>query len=82
MKIVMKQFNTTQRKVSSLYRSCQSTLVDYSTLAERVDDIEEENLQLSRALVSVQKELSMITDATVIFFDEKAMCFSFETKYN
>ena len=37
---------------------------------------------MSRELASVQKELSMITDATAIFYDIKAMCFSFETKHN
>ena len=69
---VKKQCIRAEKEASSLEKACESAHSDCVIL--------EENLKLSKALASVQKELSAIKDATTINFDCKEMNFSFETK--
>ena len=80
LKVTAKCKTAAEKKVSSLQNSNRSRLADYNSLAERLDELEE-NLQISEILSSV-KELSIITDATAIIFDDESMSFAFQTKCN
>ena len=80
MKVMKRQCDQAKRDIISLQRLCESAQYDSASFEEAVEDTLEENLELSKALVSVRKELSTIKDATSIIVDLKKMNFSFETK--
>ena len=64
MKIFKREQNTARRKHISPLRSCESTLSDYTTIA---DDIKDKNVELSKVLASVENELSIIIDDSTLF---------------
>ena len=78
VKIVTKKIRTAEKKVLSLQRLNDCTLADFNYLAEKFEEVEEQNLEMSEILTSVQNELATITNASSIAFDESM--FTFETK--
>ena len=69
VKIVTKKIRTAEKKVLSLQRLNDCTLADFNYLAEKFEEVEEQNLEMSEILTSVQNELATITDASSIAFD-------------
>ena len=69
-----------QRKISELKEFCKYTIADTLSLDEEIAAIKAENIELSKTLTSVQKELStVITDVISITADSDSN-FVIETK--
>ena len=52
------QCNSAEKQSSKLHKLYQDTISDCMVLEECIEDIQEENIQLSKALVLVQREIS------------------------
>ena len=80
LKAVTTQLKKSQSQLSSVNQLCESTLADFNLLEENFDSIEEQNYDLSKALVHVEKELLAITNGTTIIINEEGS-FYFVTKH-
>ena len=69
VKKVTKKIRIAEKKVLSLQRLNDCTLVDFNYLAKKFQEVEEQNLEMSENLTSVQNELATITNASSIAFN-------------